>query len=150
MPIDPGEVGKRLIELRELSGESLSAVAARAGVAKSYLLKLEKGEVPNPGLNTLDAVAKALAVTLGDLIADSQQNVEISPARQRLRVHEKLRKALPPGLADFIVDWESSSGQRMPTDIVHSLASIQFRGKKPTTPQDWRFVYDAVARTIGG
>jgi transcriptional regulator with XRE-family HTH domain len=149
MPIDPHAVGKRLLKLRELSGKSLSGVAARAGVAKSYLLKLEKGEVPNPGLNTLDAVAKALGVTLGDIVIGGQKATGVSPAKKRLDAHERLTKVLPPGLAEFIKEWEENSKERMPADVVHSLATIQFRGKKPATSRDWRFVYDAVARTIG-
>jgi transcriptional regulator with XRE-family HTH domain len=149
MPINPSAVGKRLVELRELSGESLSRVATRAGVAKSYLLKLEKGEVPNPGLNTLDAIAKALGVTLGDIIVGGRKGGGPSPARKRLEAHDRLMKALPPGLAEFIEEWEESSAERMPADVVHSLATIQFRGKRPRTSRDWRFVYDAVARTVG-
>lgn len=148
MSVDAKMVGKRLIELRQLSGESLSGVAGRAGVAKSYLLKLEKGDVPNPGLKTLDAVAKALGVTLGDLVLSSKKSAASSPAKTRLEQHERLMGALPPGLAEFIKEWEDHAKQQMPADTQFSLATIQFRGKRPTTSRDWRFVYDAVARTI--
>jgi transcriptional regulator with XRE-family HTH domain len=119
-------------------------------MAKSYLAKLERGEVENPGLKTLDAIAHALNATLADLLAPSEvagRDVEAGGESDVLDF-EKLLASIPPELRQFLQEMEKG-GERLPADIVRSLASIQFRGKRPKTVSDWRFVvYDALSRSI--
>src|ERR1043166_8875602 len=100
MPLDPQQIGKRLTEIRELQGRSLSEVADAAGVAKSYLLKLERGEVENPGLATLDTVAKALNVTLAKLL-DPKYKAGEDPVRGN-QSWETLEARMPESLKEFI------------------------------------------------
>ena len=64
-------VGQRLRQLRELKGLSLNALAHSASVAKSYLSKLERGEVPNPGVMTIARLAEALGTNLPQLLAQA-------------------------------------------------------------------------------
>jgi transcriptional regulator with XRE-family HTH domain len=149
MGIDSARVGQRITHLRELRGESLSAVAERAKIAKSYLLKLERGEVENPGLRTLDSIAKALRMTLADLLAPSSEaNAEQAESRATLVDYERVRSELPSGLSDFVTEFEKRNG-RMPSDVLNSLATLQFRGKRPESVRDWQFVYDAISRALG-
>jgi len=49
---------------RERCGLSLSEVAARSGIDKSYLSKLENDPAPNPTLGTLLRIARAIGVKL--------------------------------------------------------------------------------------
>src|SRR4051812_27919115 len=99
MPLDPKVIGERLVQRR--SERSLSEIAAKAGIAKSYLSKLERGEVPNPGLVTLNAVARALDVTLGDLLdAPADQS---SPERTKA-ARRNHTTAKPPSLETFIAE----------------------------------------------
>lgn len=151
MSIKPDVVslGRRLTQLRGLRGLSLSATATEADIAKSYLLKLERGEVENPGLKTLDAVARALGSTLAELLAPSTVESGLSQPTSDTAIaeFEQLVASLPLELKEFLSQIERE-GERLPADVVRSLASIQFRGKRPQSAADWRFIYEALNRTI--
>lgn len=147
MAIDAKVVGKRLTEFRELEGQSLSGLAEEAGIAKSYLLKLERGEVDNPGLATLGAVVKALRRTLEELLGPPP-----TTTKRRVTVKEDSNAsyregALPEGLKEFLNSLEAR-GEYVPADVKRSLAQIQFRGKRPQRPEDWLFIYEAVKRSV--
>lgn len=64
-------VGVRLAAWREVRGLSLSETARVAGITKSYLKKLEDGGVENPGMLTVGRIARALQVSLSDLLEGS-------------------------------------------------------------------------------
>lgn len=146
MAIAAKAVGRRLTELRELTGKSLSALAEEAGIAKSYLLKLERGEVENPGLATLGEIAKTLNTTLSQLLGPPPSN-----AKRRTTVREDGlgydQNTMPEGLKEFLALLERR-GEYVPADVKRSLAQIQFRGKRPQSPEDWRFIYEAVKRSV--
>jgi transcriptional regulator with XRE-family HTH domain len=65
-------VARNARRLREQRGASLSAVAAAAGISKSTLFKLERGE-GNPSVDTLWALAKALRVPVAALFAEDDE-----------------------------------------------------------------------------
>ncbi len=146
MAIDAKAVGKRLTELRELKGKSLSALAEEAGIAKSYLLKLERGEVENPGLGTLGGLTKVLNTTLSQLLGppptDAKRKTVVSESAPNYEP-----TTMPSGLKDFLTLLEKR-GEHIPADVKRSLAQIQFRGKRPQTPEDWQFIYEAVKRSV--
>lgn len=54
--------------LREAKGLSQEKLARLADVANNTLIKMESGENINPTLDTLKKVAKALGVSVDDLI----------------------------------------------------------------------------------
>jgi len=54
--------------LREAKGLSQEKLARLADVANNTLIKMESGENKNPTLDTLKKVAKALVVSVDDLI----------------------------------------------------------------------------------
>jgi len=54
--------------LREVKGLSQEKLARLADVANNTLIKMETGENKNPTLETLKRVAKALEVSVDDLI----------------------------------------------------------------------------------
>jgi len=54
--------------LREAKGLSQEKLARLADVANNTLIKMETGENKNPTLETLKKVAKALEVSVDDLI----------------------------------------------------------------------------------
>jgi len=54
--------------LREAKGLSQEKLARLADVANNTLIKMESGENQNPTLNSLKKVAKALDVSVDDLI----------------------------------------------------------------------------------
>jgi transcriptional regulator with XRE-family HTH domain len=144
MPIDQQLLGKQLTDLRQRSGLSISGLAEKAGVAKSYLLKVEKGEVENPGLATLDLIAKALGVTLDDLLNPP------SPKSKRKTKGVPQDSISPPfsvSLRKFLANLEQQ-GENVPADVKRSLALLRFRGKRPELPEDWWFIYEALKRSV--
>ncbi len=55
-------------KLREAKGLSQEKLARLADVANNTLIKMESGENQNPTLNSLKKVAKALEISIDDLI----------------------------------------------------------------------------------
>ena len=120
-------------------GESVASFATRSGVAKSHMYKLEAGGLDNPTVTTLDGIARALGITLDELLG--------SPGRAGGK-REPAERPIPASLTQFLREWESEHKTRMPRDVVHSLATLQFRGKRPRTVEDWRVIYAVVDRTL--
>lgn len=67
-----------LREVREAQGYSLRALADKVGMAYPALFRLESGEA-DPRLSTLRRLAKALNVTVAEIIGEGR------PARKRAR-----------------------------------------------------------------
>ena len=61
-------LSKNVKKLREAKGLSQEKLARLADVANNTLIKMETGENKNPTLETLKKVAKALEVSVDDLI----------------------------------------------------------------------------------
>jgi len=61
-------LAKNLKKLREKNGLSQDRLAKLADVANNTIIKIEQGENINPTLDTLKKVAKALGVSVDDLI----------------------------------------------------------------------------------
>jgi XRE family transcriptional regulator, master regulator for biofilm formation len=143
-------LGQRLRQLRELRGLSLTKVATDADVAKSYLAKLERGEVSNPGLTTLGRVAAVLEVTLPQLLASptaSHTRPRWSSVVDPLEI-ERLKESMLPSLVAFLKILEDEEQATVPADVVRSLALLQIRGRRPETVENWRFVYEAIRRSV--
>lgn len=100
------EVGRRVRELRERRGVSLSELARRAAVGKATLSGLEAG-TRNPTLDTLQAVATALDLPLTALVSPPPATLRGAAVQiQLLRVfddgpvtYELYRMRVPAGLA---------------------------------------------------
>ena len=60
------QFGKRVRDLRLAKGLSQEELAFRAGVHRTYLGGIERGE-RNPALKNIAAIAKALDITLSEL-----------------------------------------------------------------------------------
>jgi transcriptional regulator with XRE-family HTH domain len=75
LPVDSGgngsqvHVGTRLRELRVGRRMTLKVVADKAGVSEGFLSQVERGRTA-PSLKTLQAVAHALGLEVGDLFVD--------------------------------------------------------------------------------
>ena len=61
-------LSKNLRKLREQKGLSQDRLAKLADIANNTIIKIEQGENQNPTLDTLKKLAKALAVSVDDLI----------------------------------------------------------------------------------
>jgi len=61
-------IAKNLKKLREKQGLSQDRLAKLADVANNMIIKIEQGENINPTLDTLRKIAKALDVSVDELI----------------------------------------------------------------------------------
>lgn len=67
-------IGKRVQQLRLTKGMSITELAERAGVAKSYLSSIERDIQSNPSIQFLEKVGSVLGVSVEDFL---QSNDEI-------------------------------------------------------------------------
>jgi transcriptional regulator with XRE-family HTH domain len=72
-------IAENLVAARHRSGMSLSGLSAASKVSKSTVHDIERGTA-NPRLDTLYAIADALDISLGDLIADHNDHVHVTRA----------------------------------------------------------------------
>jgi XRE family transcriptional regulator, master regulator for biofilm formation len=66
-------IGLRIRNLREKKGYSISELALKAGISKSYLSQIERNLQVNPSLHLLYKLASTLNATLDDLIGVEQE-----------------------------------------------------------------------------
>jgi transcriptional regulator with XRE-family HTH domain len=110
-------LGERVRAYREAQEYSLSDLAKKSGVSRSYLYQVESG-ASSPTEEKLLALATALGVTVTDLLG-----IDATPP------------AVPDALATFAQE------ANLPSGDVEMLARINFRGKQPTTSEGWRALY---------
>jgi transcriptional regulator with XRE-family HTH domain len=125
-PTSHVSVGDRIHRFRQERGLNLSRLAEQAGVSKGYLWTLENNpDARRPSAETLYAVAKALGVTMADLMG---RELSMAPAKE-----------IPDGLRAFAEE------AGLPEADIQMLASIQFRGERPRTKERWRYIYTAIS-----
>lgn len=67
-------IGKRVQQLRQRKGLSISELAERAGVAKSYLSTIERDIQSNPSIQFLEKIASVLEVPVDFFLHDEEDN----------------------------------------------------------------------------
>jgi transcriptional regulator with XRE-family HTH domain len=124
-------IGVRIKRYREERGMSATDLAETASISKSYLSELESGGDSHrrPSADVLYRVAKALGVAMSDLLG---RPIITEPTSER-----------PRSLLDF------AKQAALPEADVAMLASIQFRGEQPKTPERWAFIYQAIKNSAG-
>lgn len=85
-PAEPPRVGVALAQLRQAQGLSLDELSRRAGVSKSMLSQIERGQA-NPTVAVVWRLANALGVPLAELL-DSASALPAPPAITRVAAHE--------------------------------------------------------------
>lgn len=63
-------LGERIKALRKERRMSLSELAEKAGVAKSYLSSIERNMQTNPSIQFIEKVSDALGVSVNDILYD--------------------------------------------------------------------------------
>lgn len=66
-------IGERIKKYREQRKLSMSELADRAGVAKSYLSSIERNLQSNPSVQFLEKVSSVLGVTVNTLLHDNDE-----------------------------------------------------------------------------
>ena len=75
----PSIVGRNVRRLRESLGMSGNALAKAAGMAQSQVWDLEAGRTQNPTAPVLQALARALGVTVDALLQEDPQDAGGGP-----------------------------------------------------------------------
>ncbi|MGM0836105.1 MAG: helix-turn-helix domain-containing protein [Bacillota bacterium] len=66
-------IGERIKKYREQRKMSMSELADRAGVAKSYLSSIERNLQSNPSVQFLEKVSSVLGVSVNTLLHDNDE-----------------------------------------------------------------------------
>lgn len=120
-------VATNLRRLRAQAELSLSELSRRAGVAKSTLSALESGSA-NPNIETLWALATALGVPFGQLVAEAHVPVRVIRAGEGARVGSSRD-------ATYAVRLLASTAQRSARDLyVLEAEPGRIRSAEPHNP----------------
>jgi len=65
------KIGEKIKKLRQQKKMSQDRLSKKADLALNTIVKIETGENPNPTLETLQKVAKALGVSTDQLLKDN-------------------------------------------------------------------------------
>lgn len=86
--LSPGPaIGRAIRDYRERRGVTLDAIARRIHTSHGYVGKIERGEVPNPSIGIVMAIAAAIGCTVGELLGETPRD----GAAEIERLHRVLR-----------------------------------------------------------
>lgn len=131
------DLGERIKILRLEAQLSLPALAEKAEISKSVLFQLETSEAPNPSLETLQKIAKALGVTLAALL-------EKGSVRAKRVMPDRIDDALKEMIGDL-------RREKIPVNeaALDALYVLQEREGAPKATEDWRWLYDTIVLKLG-
>ncbi len=72
-------IGERVKKLRQEKRMSMTELADKAGVAKSYLSSIERNLQQNPSIQFLEKVSGALGVTVDSLLFNTKDESQVDP-----------------------------------------------------------------------
>lgn len=134
-------LGERIVLLREGRGMSMTELADVADLAKSYLFKIERGEVLNPGIQTLTSIAEALGTTVHDLLPRPDRAGKENSGL----AFEMVVDTIPRPLWEFLRRQEEKNDP-VPDDAKRALALMRHRGRRPETADDYALLYSMLKR----
>lgn len=108
-------------------------LARRVSISKGYLHNLETGEAQNPSAEILFKIANELGTTIADLMGETEIGYE------RVSIDNE---DIPQSLREFAEE------AKLPESDILMLVGIQYRGKRPESIDDWRFIYESIRRTL--
>lgn len=124
-------LGQTVRFLRQGRGWTLSDLSEASGVGKAYISDLENGVAGKPNIQYVFSIARALGVTLDQLIdGASPQHPEPENKDQDF--------TLPPGLAQLQLE------KKLTDKETQMLAQVNFRGNRPKDVDGWRFLYQTI------
>jgi len=94
-------IGRRIQQIRQEKGISLSKLAERAGVAKSYLSSIERDLQSNPSVAVLERIAAVLETDLRALVQEADGSDAARKAEEELPAEwlELAREAMESGIS---------------------------------------------------
>ena len=126
-------VGGRIRALRSELQMTLPALAKKADLSKGLLSKLENDEDPNPSIKTLNAIAKALGVTLSEILDSG-----------KIQARRLIPDKTPSWLA-VLTAALSGDGKKPDEDILQALYVLQSRkGNSQKDANAWVYMYKSL------
>lgn len=88
------DIGKRIVELREMLGFSTNKLASKAGISQSYLREIEMGK-RNPTVEVLSYICDALKISVGTFFQEQERTVHpvLMSALEDMSQQEQLKLA---------------------------------------------------------
>ena len=137
--------GQLLRQARNDREITLQELSSKSDVSITYLSDLERGKLTNPTLEIVRRVAAALGVSLNDLLELNEgisapaypaalQDLSKLPQFQQALIEQSVRFRVPE--SDLEGEW------------LRVLARIRIQNRRPRTPLDYYFLFDAIARTL--
>ncbi len=93
------QLGQVVRMLREGRGWSLREMAERSGISHNQVMIVEKGQI-NPGLETVQGLARAFGISVGELLGEDAGEQSMHPAPEFADFTRELR-LLSPGDRDL-------------------------------------------------
>jgi transcriptional regulator with XRE-family HTH domain len=138
--------GHELRKARSAQGLTLSKLSEDSGVSIAYLSDLERGVLGNPTLDTLRAIAKALNVSLNDLLGvedESERRPRYPAALEEFRALTPFREVIAEDAKR-----RSRDPDELEEEWVQTLADLQVGGRRPKSPSDYFFIFEAIRRAV--
>ncbi|MFT9849620.1 helix-turn-helix domain-containing protein [Aneurinibacillus sp. REN35] len=88
-------IGRRIRHLRRIKKLSLSQLAKRAGVSKSYLSFIERDLSTNPSIHFLEKIANVLDVSVNSMLRSEAENTKEADVEW----HELTAEAISSGIS---------------------------------------------------
>lgn len=84
-------IGKRIKILRLERSLTQGDIEEATGVSRSHISKIESGKIANPGLDTLERIAKALKVSISFLFHFDERTLKrrVQDMEKRKKEHKK-------------------------------------------------------------
>jgi transcriptional regulator with XRE-family HTH domain len=117
--------GKRVRERRMQEGLSQEDLAEKAEISRTYLSQIERGQATNLSWHVMERLSGVLGIKM---------NQEFNPSTPW--------EGMPPALLEF------AQAEKLPPDDLVMLARLQYRGRQPTTVQQWRVLYNLIKAAI--
>ena len=121
--------------LRKRKRLSINELSESSGVSAPYIRQLESGLRKNPSGEVLKRLASALGSTVADLIGASTT------------VTEDALQGTPEALQTLVREKGEQLGLRQ--EDLEMLRGIHFRGRQPTTEEDWELIFLFLKRLLG-
>jgi XRE family transcriptional regulator, master regulator for biofilm formation len=121
------QIRKRRLE----QGLTLTELARRSFISKGYLSQLEHNPgAHHPSAEVLYSIAFALGTSIGTLLEK-----QVPDTQNELT-------DIPEGLRMLALS------ERLLEEEIKVLAQITYRGDRPNTLDDWKFLYEAIKRSV--
>lgn len=142
------DIGARMKARRTAAGETIAAVAVRAGLSVPYIANLENGR-GNPTLTALTALARALGANLRvELVEPGDQDT--AAAAPIASLSRYVRQPRFAETAQRLADRAGCPVSLQRERLLSAMSAISAAVPAPMTELDWHRVLDAIVLATDG